>query len=1132
MHSIKFKYMMLQAALLALGVLMPRMASAQSPDGASLLSEGRWIKVHTDTTSVYRLPYTQLRDWGFTDPDKVVVAGYGSVERVHSLDTAPDDVPVLPVYRDRDAIYFYAEGDTRLTLTSTPGTSGIIPFAEHYNYYSKGSYYFIGEREGVSSPDIVSPQTDPAESYTGIDTHYAIDNRVYRENHPALHGLRSYSHNISAASPRTIGFDISDNAGSGVLYYSYVWHHGQSTSQSIRLQFSNGILSSTGTYDRHPRNNSDDHILYKAKENARMSLTFADDADHFSATVSNPNGVFDALALSRHTLLYKRHNVAEAAPSTLYLTSAPAPARAAVRLRGSVPGLVAWDVTEPRAPRNLEVSADGSGDTFIYADMPTTSVKLHTFRPSGAIPVPEYAGEVQPQNIHMLPDADMLIVTTEATYAAAQRLAALHEKWQGMKVNVVRQADVFNEFSSGAHHPNAVRQLVRQLSARPQPVRYVLMFGAGSWDSRGTFDHSGTEYLVMYGTESVDEACDETKFYASDLYFGTLAQSITPSLAEMRADVAVSVGRVPALDAVAAQAYVDKCEMYFSDPVKAGHFNHAIIKGGISDESAHLLASENFGEVIRSHTKAPTLNRAHLALFTLSNPQRVESQMLYDYLDSRLAGDSRLFSYTGHSSINVISHTSHTVSREESMAYGSLPMVYMSSCNTTPIDISDKSLGVTMILHTPGPIAVIGAGNEVYLTYNVNLNKEYMERFYTSEGGECLGDVFRTSVNALKSGRNQHINDLCYNFLGDPALPRYLPEATVNVTSIGEATGLAEGSRVEVKALRRTSVAGNVTRPDGSVDTSFSGKLYLNIYNTPYTRTTLRHNSKDLAKDLVIDEDVLYASVVNVQDGLWSTEVTLPIVNAEGVNRMTLNAVSENRTIASGGNTYVGIVNAAADGGADSDVTSPEIRLWLDSPDMADGAIVGAAPKLYVEISDSGSGVSLNGSSIGMMPRVAYDGVSLPTATALIHADGEGVARGTYQFENLADGTHTVTVSARDVAGNSATATINFTVVNADSSASLEVSAPLVRDDVTFTLTHSLPGNVATVRLVIRDMEGGTVLSREISGDTYTWDFVGSDGFAVPDGTYRASVIISSSPYYAATPEVEFTVCKRAPGSR
>lgn len=1129
MHCIEFRYMMLQAALLALGVLMPRMASAQSPDGGSLLSEGRWIKVHTDTTSVYRIPHTQLRDWGFTDPDKVIVAGYGSVERVHSLDTAPDDVPVLPVYRDRDAIYFYAEGDTRISLTSTPGMGSSAPFDEHHNHYSQGSYYFIGERAGVTSPDMVTGSADTEAVRTSIDTHYAVDHHVYRESHPSLHGLRSYSRNIGAASPRTVGFDISDQAGSGALYYSYIWHHGQSTSQSIGLGFSNEIQSSTGTPDRHYRNDSDEHVMYRPKENARAVLTFADGADRFSATVSNPNGAFDALALSRHTLFYKRHNVAEAAPYTLYLISAPS--KAAIHMSGSQPGLMAWDVTEPRAPRSLEVKAGDAGDTYIYADLPVPSVKIHTFVPSDAVPVPDYAGVVQPQNLHGMADADMLIVTTEATYAAAQRLAALHEKWQGMKVSVVRQADVFNEFSSGALHPNAVRQLVRRMAARPLPVRYVLMFGAGSWDSRGTFDHSGTEYLVMYGTESVTEACDVTKLYASDLYFGTLARTIKPSLAEMRADVDVSVGRVPALDAVAAQTYVDKCEVYFSDPVKAGHFNHAIIKGGISDESAHLLASENIGGQIRSFTKAPTLNRAHLALFPLSNPQSMESQRLYTYLDSRLAGDSRLFSYTGHSSINVISHASHNVSREESMAYGSLPVAYMASCNTTPIDISDKSLGVTMILHNPGPIAVIGAGNEVYMTYNVNLNKEFVSRFYIPDGGECLGDVFRNSVNALKSGQYQHINDLCYNFLGDPALPRYLPEATVNVTSIGDESALAEGTHVKVKALRRTSIAGNVTRPDGTVDTSYSGKLYLNIYNTPYTRTTIRHNSKDLAKDLVIDEDVLYSSVVNVRDGVWSTEVTLPVVNAEGVNRMTLNAVSENRTIALGGNTYLGIVNTAAESGDGTDIVPPEIRLWLDAPDMADGAIVGASPKLYVEITDSGSGVSLNGSSIGMMPKVAYDGASLPTASALIHADDEGVARGEYQFDKLADGPHTVTVAARDVAGNSASATINFTVVNVDPTASLEVSAPLVRDDVTFTLTHSLPVDVGTARLVIRDMEGDTVLSRVISGDSYTWDFIGSDGFAVPDGTYRASVIISAKPYYAATSEVEFTVCKRVLGS-
>jgi len=1113
-----FKYNFLILVLLAFACSIP--ASVAAAGSSSLLSQGRWIKVHVDTTSVFRLPHDTLREWGFTNPDKVIVAGYGSVERAHTLDTAPDDLPILPVYHDKDAVYFYGEGDTRVTLSSVPGTSSQTPFTTHQNYYSSGSYYFIGERSGLSSPEITAVANKPSGDVT-VDTHYAIDHHIYRENHPPTHGLLSYSRNITAGSPRTIDLDISNHDGQGVLYYSYIWRHGETTSQSIGVSFSSDVTSVTGSPDRLTKNANLTHRLYTHKENARFVLGLADNASTFSATISNPSDIFSTLALSNYTFACRRANRVAATPYTLYFPGLPT--GAAVTMHGLLPGLMVWDVTDPRTPTRLTADTSTDGTTTVHPAITTSATKLYTFLPSANIPTPEYAEEVAHQNLHSTDGADLLIVTTATTYDAALRLAAAHQQWQGMKVMVVRQSDVFNEYSSGALHPNGLRHFVKQLASSPgRPLRYLLLFGLGSWDTRATFDRSGSEYLVMYSTESTSEMCDETKFYCSDLYFGTLSDRIGTSLATMRTPATISVGRVPATDATSAEAYVDKCITYLSNPLKAGHFNHAIIAGGIGDANQHLSAAESFCDTISAHTITPTINRSHLSLFTLSNPQHVISEQMHTYLDSRLGGDSRLFNYTGHSSRGFILHT-YNIPREKSVAYGSLPVVFMSSCSTTPIDISDKSLGSTMILHNPGPIAVIGAGDEVYLSYNVVLNRRFVELFYDQEAGECLGDVFRLAVGSTGSSSSQFTNNLCYNFLGDPALPRYLPEATVNLTEINGTSVTGDESSVTVTPLTTVKLSGNITRIDGSVDTAFSGTLYINIYNAPGKRTTLRHDNTDKSIELTIDEEVLYSTAINVENGLWSTNITLPTVSSQGINRMTLNAVSTSRSIASGGNRSLSILTTDTTPST-TDTTPPAISLWLDTPGNTDGAMVSSSPTLYIEITDNGSGTSLNSSTIGMMPKILLDGTNVPAASGIIHADREGVASGAYTLTNLADGPHTVTVYARDIAGNSTTETINFTVVTVDHTATLSVSAPLVREEATFTLTHSMPTEPESMRLVIRDMEGHTVLSTDAATYPYTWNLTGSDLLPVPDGTYRASVYINARPYYTATPEVTFTI--------
>ncbi len=1105
-----------------LALLSPTITHASSAptDGSSILSQGRWIKVHVDTTSVYRITYSQLSEWGFENPDNIIVAGYGSVERAHTLDTAPDDLSVLPIFRAADGIYFYGEGDSRLTLNSVPTTSTIAPFSAHYNYYSSGSYYFIGERAGISSPEIstINPDKEPT-SYT--DTHYAMSHRLYRESHPYVHSMMSHSRAITPGDARSIDFDVSGNTGSATLYYSYIWAHGNTSSQSIGVNFSRDVTSANVSSDRLARNSSNEHILFSVKHNGRSILNLAQGADRFAATFHNNDGKFTQLALFNSTLIYQRTNSISAPQQTLHFPNSGD----AIRLTDAPAGLAVWDVSNPRQPINLATVSDGDVTTTVGPKSGMATVCA--FTPSAHIPSPEYSGMVANQNISSIDGIDMLIVTTEATYSAALRLAEAHEKWQGMKVAVLRQPEVFNEYSSGALHPNGLRHLVKRLAASPsRQLRYLMLFGHGSWDSRADFDTSGSEYMVMFNTEEGYEMGNTTKQYSSDLYFGTLADKISSSFGSMKHDVAVSVGRVPALDAAAAEAYVDKCITYLSDPFKAGSFNHAMISGGIGDSNAHFDASENVGQLIRSAIEYPTIFRSHLSLFPLTNVQTKFSSNLANYYKLRFGGDLRFFNFLGHSMISHITYNALNISREQEIVYGSLPVVYMASCSTTPIDIPDLNLGTTMILHNPGPIAVIGAGTEVYLNYNIRLNNRFVELFYSPEGGECLGDVFRTAVNSVKNTTDQYINNLCYNFLGDPALPRYMPQRSVRVTSIGDNTNLTSDSKVSVKPLTKVRISGVITDSDGNTDTSFSGRLSLDIYDAPHTQSTLKHDKSDAITTLTIDEDIIHTSMVNVEAGRWSADVTLPSSSNKGTNRMTLNAVSDSHIIASGANCML-TVSADATTNPSSDTTAPVIRLWLDSPDMTDGAEVSSSPTLYIEITDDNSGVNLNSSAIGVAPKVMIDGTAISSAPYSLRPEGEGRVCGEYRFSQLADGHHSITVTARDLAGNSASQTIDFTVVHRDPTATLQASGTLVRDDITFTLSHSLPTDITSQRLVIRDIDGRTVLSTDTATFPYTWDFKGNDGHTVPDGVYRASVSINAHPYYTSTPETQFTIVKR-----
>lgn len=1088
---------------------------------ASLLSEGRWIKVHVDSTSVYRIPYTLLNEWGFEHPDKIIVAGYGSVERAHSLDTAPDDLPILPVSREKDGICFFAEGDTRTALDPS---SYSTQFTTHYNYYSAGSYYFIGERDGMASPDITVNPDDGADE-NAIGTHTSISHTIYRETHPAKHGLLSFSNNITASAPRTVGYDVTGHEGSATLYTTYAWLHSNASAQSIGIDFSPEVVKVQNSADRLTKNVKE-HVLFSVRENSRSTLTLDDGCDRFSATFSNPSGAFTTLALTSTTLVYTRSNRPAGRPMMMHFKSLSAGDK--VRIDNASPESALWDVSDPRNPSRLAVTLHDGGTATATVAEQHSAAQLFAYNSPADLPTPVFAGEVTNQNLHALSDVDMLIVTLSDTYQAALRLAAAHEQWQGMRVAVVRQADVFNEFSSGALHPNGLRTLVRRLCENSgRPLRYLLLFGNGSWDTRATFDNSGREYMVTYGTEDYSELGHESRLYTSDLYFGTLAPTIPAALSQLRPQPSVSVGRVPAIDANTAEEFVDKCVAYLSDPTLAGAFNHAIMASGPGDASQHLAGSEEHAAVITSLAPAPTLHRAHLSLFALDKENVISSELYRKYLDMLLAGDSRIFNYSGHSSQDAIAHNALTIAIEKTLTYRSMPVVMMSSCNTTPIDLPNTTLGKAMILHNPGPITVIGAGNEVYLKYNAKLHEEFLNQFYSPEGGECLGDAFRLAVSAMNVSGSQTINNLCYNYLGDPALPRYMPARTATVTRVGEINDITDGSQVPVAPMSPLHLAGTINTPDGEVDTSFSGKMTMCIYEAPRTARTYAHIRGDEIMDMTLDEEQIYTSVIRVTDGRWETDVILPAPNRTGSNRMTLNAVSDDRVLACGGNTILSLDNNLKPDDTVADTTPPVIHITLDSAEVTDGAEVSATPVLRVEITDDATGVSLNHSMPGMAPKVFLDGVTLARAAFLMHPSEDNTTVAEYALSELTDGVHTITASARDLSGNSAEESVTFTVIHRDITASLGVSAGIVRDDVTFTLSHTLTATPRSTRLVIRDMEGRCVLSSDNVSFPYTWDFTGSDGTPVADGTYRASVYIDAHPNYTSTPETQFTIIKR-----
>lgn len=194
---------------------------------------------------------------------------------------------------------------------------------------------------------------------------------------------------------------------------------------------------------------------------------------------------------------------------------------------------------------------------------------------------------------------------------------------------------------------------------------------------------------------------------------------------------------------------------------------------------------------------------------------------------------------------------------------------------------------------------------------------------------------------------------------------------------------------------------------------------------------------------------------------------------------------------------------------------------------MTDGDEVSATPLLYANISDFGSGLDNNLASIGGSVRLVLDGVTSLSSDAsrLLRPESDNKATLTYRLPKLTDGKHTLSLTARDVAGNSTTRTISFVVVSTPIDATLVADSRIVRESVSLNLRHNLSIQ-PEARIVIRDMLGNTVHSAKATAFPYDFDLRDNAGQALPDGRYRVSAILNNGSRFGATPEIEFVIAK------
>lgn len=365
--------------------------------------------------------------------------------------------------------------------------------------------------------------------------------------------------------------------------------------------------------------------------------------------------------------------------------------------------------------------------------------------------------------------ADYVILTTDALRPAAEALAEFHRTHDTLRVAIVTQQDVFDQFDYGRPTPIATRRFVAATQAWTQHrARYLLLLGDALSASR-TRTTAPWE-VVTFGNAP------------SDAWFGMQTRSAT-DFTEV-----LSIGRLPIRNADAGLIYAQKLERYTAEPQQWTRRSLHLSGGFSASEQALLLGyQKQWIDLVRA---APA--RLDTTLLTKTSQLTVDG-VHRDRIRALMQEGQGWVAFFGHSSPQLWEIL--TDNPQDFQNALRLPVVLSLGCRTGAFTIGNLetntlSLAEGLTIASPnGGIAHWGSSELSDIWTSQLLSLEAHRAVFT-QGHRVLGDAFRIAkarVAASSSGTTVVRNLMQYGLIGDPAARYALPtsaELAVDRSSI------------------------------------------------------------------------------------------------------------------------------------------------------------------------------------------------------------------------------------------------------------------------------------------------------------------------------------------------------------
>lgn len=1070
------------------------------------LSTGKWVKISINGSGIYEITHERLREMGFSDPEKVAIYGLGGLKRNINFMTSTgkrlieDEIKPVPAIHSNNKLLFYGLGDRKLTFCMSGSGSTKYPqfVRESLNTSSETTYYMLTDSHQGATP---ASGTSATENAAEIETAYGY---IYHEKE-AVNGLSDsgdfwWGENISGYTPLKFSADAPYcTPDARISFYSdlAVCHANIDGSLNVIINGKTATMSLN-------KSKTQVYQLYSHSSLNKLDVNGSTNVGHVELEfgTTGPYGIMDMdLGLDYWLIAYpSSFAYIDKDPAFSQFTAGFSNTKNVVWKHHAPSGSMVWDVTDPLQPVALNVE----GGYFYHNRQGSGS--MVTFNPS--MPqkqINEEYTHVANQDLHNMQDTpyDMVIFTVDNMRKYAERIAELHEQYDGMNVAVLTNEEIFNEFNAGTPEPSCYRLLTKMLYQHPSKrLKNVLFLGPVHGDYRNIHNiPNRVEGIIAYQDNLSD--LSTTSNVAMD-YYGIMTDNLGSVTRIQDAPISLGVGVLPIDSDLEGELAVAKIRAYLEKEDFSGTVNSTYSIGCKGDDHIHEKQAISFGNTVNSLAANNLGSRfAHETLWLES----MEPLQATDRIQRAMRRGKALIYYYGHSVTRGF--TGLNTYQSMNAANKELGVMFLGGCDLTMLDKGIRGIGDAGVTRTKdGFIGILASTRTVMSNHNESLGNNFLNSMFFDRDGKWLKST-PTIGEVLSRAKNNTANnsEVAYIYVGDPALRVPVALTPVKLSSI---PGTYRSGNV-------VTVKGNITDLNGNINLGYNGYVTVTVMEpSQWVVTPTPPDSKDSKMpDYEINDLPLIAVKGKVTNGAFTVKVPLDSnVDAflsdddETVKLPVLVGTWDNMNKL-GGSGYGEITMAKHDSEpdpeAETDTQAPVISIAYDNI-------------LRVVTAEAHEDVAmLPGIGEGSGMTLTIDGT--PVAIGHNHSTDDAVTyfNGDVNVASLGNGKHTAVLTATDIAGNSTTQTLEFNITDG-SVLTLSAKDRIAVGEISFAIQGSDPE--MTYRLVVADNKGRVLAEKDVNSTAAVLDTT-----ELPAGMYRA-YLQHHSPfgYKANSNEVEFTV--------